>query len=70
MAEMCKTNSGTMIAKRFEDTNIKGIDIGIMLGDGSGTFDILYSLEYDGNTIKMVKRDANIEKYGVEEVTT
>ena len=59
MAVMCKTPEGTMIAQRYEENeDIKGIDMGILLGDGNGTFDILFSLEYDEKTkkIKLIKK--------------
>lgn len=69
MAVMCKTPEGTMIAQRYEENeDIKGIDMGILLGDGNGTFDILFSLEYDEKTkkIKLIKKTENLTKYDIE----
>ena len=69
MAVMCKTPEGTMIAQRYEENeDIKGIDMGILLGDGNGTFDILFSLEYDekAKTIKLIKKTENLTKYDIE----
>ena len=69
MAVMCKTPEGTMIAQRYEtNEGIKGIDMGILLGDGNGTFDILFSLEYDekAKTIKLIKKTENLTKYDIE----
>ena len=42
--------------------------MGILLGDGNGTFDILFSLEYDekAKTIKLIKKTENLTKYDIE----